>query len=191
MEDPLDLPVLVLNRHFTPVTLTSARRAFVLLYGGAAEALDEAGNLHDFATWSTQPVREGDDGVATLRGALRVPRVLHLLRYDRAPRLAVRLSRRNVMLRDQHQCQYCGRSLAVRELNVDHMQPRSRGGADTWENLVTSCRSCNLKKGHRTPEEAGMRLLSVPRRPRWSAAAHLMHAQLTPFAEWQPYLAAG
>jgi 5-methylcytosine-specific restriction endonuclease McrA len=189
--DVLDLPVLLLNRHFNPVTVTSARRAFVLLYGAAAEALDEGGDTYDFTRWARLPVRHVDDGLPTLHGELRVPRVLHLLRYERTPRLAVRLTRKNLMLRDQHQCQYCARRLAARDLNVDHVQPRSRGGADSWENLVTSCRVCNLRKGHRTPEEAGMRLLAEPRRPRWTTAAHILLNLPEPFEEWQPYLAAG
>lgn len=187
----LDLPVLVVNRHFAPVCVTTVRRAFVLLYGGAALALDERGEVHDFGGWTQVPVRHEDDALPTLQGELRVPRVLHLVRYDRVPRATIRLTRKNLMLRDQHQCQYCARRPAVRDLNVDHVVPRCRGGRDTWENLVTSCRPCNLKKGHRTPDEAGMRLLREPRVPRWTTAAHILLASPAPFEEWGPFLAAG
>lgn len=187
----LSLPVLLLNRFFSPVSLTTARRAMVLLYGGSARAMDEEGETHDFGGWQQLPVRDVDDRLPIVGGELRIPRVLHLLRYERSPRVAVRLTRRNLMLRDGHQCQYCGRRPPVRDLNVDHVLPRSRGGADCWENLVISCRGCNLKKGRRTPEEAGMKLLRTPTKPRWSTTAHILLSMREPFSEWQPFLKAG
>jgi len=189
--DPLELPVLVVNRFFQPVQVTSARRAFLLLYGGAALALDERGDLHDFSAWRHLPVREEDDGLPIASGALRVPRVLHLRRYERLRRPVIRLSRKNLMLRDAHQCQYCARTPMVRELNIDHVLPRSRGGADSWENLVTACRVCNLRKGRRTPDEAGMRLLRIPGPPRWSATTQILMGTPRPFEEWTPFLKAG
>jgi hypothetical protein len=189
--DVLSVPVLLVNRHFAPVCVTPVRRGMILLYGGAARAVDEDGETHDFGQWRELPVRELDDGLPIIGGELRVPRVLHLQRYDRAPRVAVRLTRRNLMLRDQHQCQYCARRPSLRDLNVDHVIPRSRGGADSWENLVVSCRSCNLKKGRRTPDEAGMCLLRTPQKPRWSTAAHILLAARESYQEWQPFLKAG
>lgn len=137
------------------------------------------------------PVREADDGLPIVGGKVRVPRVLHLLRYDRTPRITVRLTRRNLMLRDGFQCQYCGKRPSHRDLNVDHVLPRSRGGADSWENLVVSCRLCNLKKGRRTPAEAGMTLARPPHRPRWSTATQILLVMRKPFDEWQPFLKAG
>jgi 5-methylcytosine-specific restriction endonuclease McrA len=189
--DVLSARVLVLNRFYQPVQLTSARRAFVLLYGGAAMAVDEIGDSYDFMAWREVPVREGDDALPVVGGALRVPRVVHLHRYDRSPRLTIRLTRRNLMLRDGHQCQYCAKKPPLRELNIDHILPRSRGGMDTWENLVTACRICNLRKGWRTPDEASMRLLRPPVRPRWSTTAQILHEAREPFKEWEPFLKAG
>lgn len=186
--DPLALPVLLLNRFFVPLRVIPARRAFVLLYAGAACAVDEAGELFDFGSWRGLPVREADDGVATVGGLLRVPRVLNLLRYDRVPKVSIRLTRRNLLIRDGFQCQYCSLRPGVRNLNVDHVIPRSRGGPDTWENLVISCRGCNLRKGRRTPAEAGLTLLAEPRRPRWSTSAHILLASPAAFSEWQPFL---
>jgi 5-methylcytosine-specific restriction endonuclease McrA len=93
------------------------------------------------------------------------------------------------MLRDGHQCQYCGRQLPVRDLNVDHVLPRSRGGGDTWENLVVSCRHCNLRKGCKTPDEANMRLVRRPTRPRWTIAAQIV-GRGGRFDEWDPFLKA-
>lgn len=189
--DPLVLPVLVVNRFFQPVQITSARRAFLLLYGGAALAIDEAGEMHDFPAWRSLPVRDRDHGLPIVGGHLRVPRVLHLRRYERTRRPVIRLSRKNVMLRDAHQCQYCGRRPPVRDLNIDHVQPRSRGGPDSWENLVTACRVCNLRKGWRTPDEAAMRLIKAPAPPRWSTTMQILMGSPSPFEEWAPFLKAG
>lgn len=183
--------MLVLNAYFSPVSVTTARRAIVLLYGGAARALDEAGETHDFSRWCHLPVGSAHDVIPTVSGAFRIPRVLHLTRYDRVPRAIVRLTRKNVMLRDEHTCQYCVRTLPARELNLDHVLPRSRGGADSWDNLVTSCRRCNLEKGRRTPEEAGMHLLRRPQKPRWTTTAQILLAEREPFSEWEPFLKAG
>lgn len=190
MTDVLSKPVLILNRVFQPVQLATAKRAFVLLYGGAAHAIDEEGEEYDFDLWRTLPIRQDDDALPIIGSALRVPRVLHLHRYDRMPRATVRLTRRNLMFRDGHQCQYCGKTPALRELNIDHVLPRSRGGADTWENLVTACRVCNLRKGRRTPEEANMRLARKPFRPKWSMTAQILLGSATKYREWEPFLKA-
>ncbi|MGH7285477.1 MAG: HNH endonuclease, partial [Polyangiaceae bacterium] len=188
MSDTLEAPVLVLNRHFEPVQLTTARRAFILLYGGSAHALDELGETYDFDLWRALPVRDEDDHIPIIGGALRVPRVLHLQRYDRTPRTIVRLTRRNLMFRDGFQCQYCAKRPALRDLNIDHVIPRSRGGADTWENLVTACRNCNLKKGWKLPDEAGMRLARRPFRPKWTMSAQILLGTRSRFKEWEPFL---
>jgi 5-methylcytosine-specific restriction endonuclease McrA len=191
MTDVLSSPVLVLNRHFQPVQVTTAKRAFVLLYGGAAQALTEGGDAFDFDAWRQLPVRESDDALPIVNGALRVPRIVHLHKYDRTPRTAVRLTRRNLMFRDAHECQYCGRRPPVRDLNIDHVQPRSRGGPDTWENLVTACRVCNLRKGWKTPEEANMHLARKPFRPKWTMGAQILLVHPRKFPEWEPFLKTG
>jgi 5-methylcytosine-specific restriction endonuclease McrA len=190
MTEVLALPVLVLNRHFQPVQVTTAKRAMVLLYGGAAEALDEHGETHDFDGWRALPMRAEDDGLPIVGGELRIPRVIHLKRYERMPRVSIRLTRRNVMFRDAHECQYCGRRPPVRDLNIDHVLPRSRGGGDSWENLVTACRVCNLRKGWKTPEEANMRLARAPFRPKWSMVAQLLLGAGERFKEWDAFLQA-
>jgi 5-methylcytosine-specific restriction endonuclease McrA len=188
MTDVLSLPVLVLNRNLVPVQVTTVKRAVLLMFGGVALALDEGGESFEFHLWRDMPVREHDDALPLVQGALRVPRVVHLLRYDRTPRVTVRLTRRNLMFRDAHQCQYCGKRPPLRELNIDHVMPRSRGGADTWENLVTACRPCNLRKGWKTPEEANMRLARRPFRPKWTMTAQLLSSGSGRFKEWEPFL---
>lgn len=182
----------MLNRVFQPIRITTARRALTLLYSGTAQVLDGEGELHDFACWRRQPVRaEQDDPVLIVGGQLRVPRIVRLRRYARCWRGTIRLTRRNLMLRDDFQCQYCGRFLASRELDIDHVLPRSRAGAASWTNLVTACQSCNRRKGRRTPAEAGMPLLRRPVAPRWSHQVQLLAGAAGRYAEWEPFLQAG
>lgn len=185
----LEAPVLLLNRHYQPVRVTSARRAFTLLYVGAARALDDRYEAYDFERWSELAL-PGYETIGTTHRAVCVPRVLLLNRYGRVPVAALRLSRRNVYLRDDFTCQYCGERRAAKDLNLDHVMPRSRGGRATWENLVTSCRRCNFAKGSASPEAVGMRLLRQPVRPSWSTAAALAAAPRT-FSEWAPFLSTG
>jgi 5-methylcytosine-specific restriction endonuclease McrA len=183
----LDGGVLVLNRVYRPVHVTTVRRAFSLLYDGTARALDETFRLFDFESWAALGAAEGQDSVGTVDRRIRVPRVIVLLAYEHLPRSRVRFSRFNIYARDDDTCQYCGRRFKRTDLNLDHVVPRSRGGATSWDNVVCSCIACNLRKGGRTPEEAGMRLLRQPGRPRWtplfrSAARRALHA------EWRPFI---
>ncbi len=183
----LDTGVLVLNRVYQPIHITSVRRAFTLLYAGAAKAIDAEFQLFDFASWSALSAATHHDAVSTVRGRIRVPRVIVLLAYDRLPRARLRFSRFNVYARDDDTCQYCGARLPRAELNLDHVLPRSRGGGTTWENVVCSCVPCNLKKGGRSPEEAGMRLLRVPVRPRWTPMFRSVRRRAF-YREWRPFL---
>ncbi|MDQ3036858.1 MAG: HNH endonuclease [Myxococcota bacterium] len=186
--------MLVLNRSFQPVRITTARHGFTLLYLGRARALDRSYEPHDFSEWAQlahlegTAASDGDEYIGTPRGKIRVPRVLLLSGYNRVPHAPLRLSRRNIFLRDGFTCQYCHRRPGTRELNLDHVMPRSRGGRSTWENLVTSCRECNLRKGWATPEESGMPLRTRPARPGWSTAL-IMAAPTRRYAEWEPFLA--
>jgi 5-methylcytosine-specific restriction endonuclease McrA len=107
--------------------------------------------------------------------------------YDRFPRARVRFSRQNIYLRDGLTCQYCQQRLPRSELNLDHVIPRSRGGRTTWENVVCSCIACNVRKGGRTPQEAGMRLMKTPTRPRWSPFAKELGGRLL-HEDWRPFL---
>ena len=174
----LDTGVLVLNRVYQPVHITSVRRAFALLYQGAARAIDEEFRLFDFDSWSALAAAS-HDSVGTIGRRIRVPRVIVLLAYEHLPKARVRFSRFNIYARDESTCQYCGRKYRRSELNLDHVVPRSRGGSTTWENVVCSCIACNLRKGGRTPEQAGMKLRKKPVRPRWTpffASSHRLTA---------------
>ena len=124
----LNTKVLVLNRHYLPVHVTSVRRAFSLLYQGLAEAVDEQYRTFDFDSWSALSASMHDDTIGLVNRVIRVPRVILLLTYDRIPKRQVRFNRFNVYARDRNTCQYCGRRFPRIELNLDHVIPRSQGG---------------------------------------------------------------
>ena len=182
-----DAHVLVLNRYYQPVQVTTVRRALCLLYVGAARALDRQHRQFDFKSWAALSAEVGDDTIGTPSRPIVIPRIVVLQVYDRVPAGRIRFSRHNIFARDDHTCQYCGKRLPRRELNLDHVVPRSRGGTTNWENVVTSCIECNFRKGGRTPDEAGIRLIRVPHRPRWSELIHPPRLRVR-YREWLPFL---
>jgi 5-methylcytosine-specific restriction endonuclease McrA len=179
--------VLVLNRSYLPVHVTSVRRAFSLVYQGVARVVDEQYETFDFDSWRDLAIRAGDDSIGVVGGLIRVPRVILLTAFDRIPKRHVRFSRINVYGRDRSTCQYCGRRFPRTELNLDHVVPRSKGGRTTWQNVVCSCLDCNRRKGGRTPQQAGMRLIAPPRRPRWTPMVGVL-AGRRGYPEWRPFL---
>ncbi|WP_013320423.1 HNH endonuclease [Gloeothece verrucosa] len=159
--------VLVLNASYEPLNITSWKRAVVLLLKGKAEQLEHNGRL--------------------LYSGLPLPTVIRLRHYVKVPYKEIPLTRRNILERDRHTCQYC--SYKGEQLTLDHVIPRSRGGGETWENLVTACVRCNVKKGNRTPKEANMTLLSQPRKPYSSLYFELIkHTRGESNQEWRKYV---
>ena len=166
----LHAPVLVLNTSYEPINVCAARRAIVLVLKGVAMAEEENGHFLHAA-----------------RFALRVPSVIRLLEYRRIPHQTRALSRKNILLRDRNTCQYCGEVLASGDLTLDHVIPRSRGGASTWENLVACCHSCNRRKSNQLPTEAGMKLMREPRAFNLHTSRHIMRLMGSD-DRWRKYL---
>ena len=173
----LQLNVLALNRTYLAIHVISVRRAFCLLCKGMAEVVNiEDGTYmsYDFEGWreiselriALEDLEDNDDWIAAVNFSIQVPRVIRLLHYDRVPKNHVKFSRRNIFLRDGNLCQYCEKSFNSHHLSLDHVTPRSRGGKTTWENIVCACRKCNVRKGGRTPQEAGMALYRNPAKPK-------------------------
>lgn len=162
--------VLVLNRNWQAIHTKTPADAFCMMASGAATGLDVQGD--DFIVpvrwddWLKLPVREEDRAVQTPRGPVRVPTVIVAANYAKVPVRRPRLGARGIWERDGGVCQYTGRMLAPHEGNIDHVVPRSRGGATSWENCVLSHRDVNSKKGARMPQEAGLRLLRKPHVPK-------------------------
>lgn len=159
--------VLILNQDFSAIAICSVQRAFLLVYLDKAEMISKA----------------EDHFLHTVSTVYPVPSVIRLQRYVRVPYYGIALSRHNVMRRDNYSCQYCG---AAKNLTLDHLLPRSRGGETAWQNLVTACSRCNSRKGDRTPEEAGLKLKNQPKRP--SLLNFLQLHLTTTNQDWGMYL---
>jgi len=180
----LSSAVLVLNRSFQPVHITNARRALTLLYSGVVRAIDREFRLFDFASWAALGAAAGSDLIRTPTMVIAIPRVVVLERWHSPRKTRVRFSRHTVYARDNDTCQYCGARLPRHLLNLDHVIPRSQGGRTTWENVVCCCQECNIRKGGRTPEQAGMKLLRQPTRPTWKLRTFTATIR---YEEWVPY----
>jgi 5-methylcytosine-specific restriction endonuclease McrA len=160
--------VLVLNQSYEPISVCNIKKAMTLLFLMKAEIV----------------VTNEKRKVRSIRNIFACPSVIRLRRYIHVPVKKVELSRKNILRRDNHQCQYCGTPKAP--LTIDHVMPKSRAGMDTWENLVCACVKCNTKKGNHTPDEAGMKLLKTPRRP--SHVTFIKNIGGEVDEGWKPYL---
>lgn len=143
---------LLLNASFEPLHIVSWQKAIQLLFQGKVEVVEES-----------------DQIVRSVRVTIRVPAVVRLVSYIPIGkrRNMIKFSRSNIFLRDRHECQYCGQRFPKQQLTLDHVRPIVQGGGKSWENIVSCCKSCNQRKGGRTPDQAGMKLIAQPRRPNW------------------------
>jgi 5-methylcytosine-specific restriction endonuclease McrA len=165
-------PVLVLNASYEPINICGARRALVLVLKGVARTEEEQGAIMHAA-----------------RIRVPMPSVIRLLEYRRIPHQTRALSRKNILLRDRNTCQYCAIVLTAGELTLDHVQPRSRGGLSTWENLVACCHACNRRKGNQLLHELDeMQLLREPRPFSLHTSRHIMRMIGHSDPHWRKYL---
>lgn len=192
----LDSHVLVLNKHYAAVRVVSARRAFTMLFKRIAEIVSVDHTqyyTYDFDSWRevsefrAKYERDHHEWIRCVRFELAVPRIIRLLTYDRLPRRQVKFNRRNIYARDHGRCQYCGGRFPSSELTLDHVVPRSRGGHTDWANVVCSCVRCNVRKGGRTPREAGMKLIAQPAKPKRSPVITLRLSS-SKYASWRQFL---
>ena len=159
--------VLLLNASYEPLNICSWRRALVLIMKGKAEEIENNGHF--------------------INKYFNTPTVIRLRQYVAVPYKELPFNRKNILHRDNHTCQYCGRKSV--DLSIDHIIPKSKGGKSTWENVITACVKCNTKKADRTLLEAGMKLLKKPTKP-----GNYIHFELTKYSEnfllqWGKYLA--
>ncbi len=163
----LNNKVLLLNQNYEPMTVIPAKKAIILICLQKVEIVEQHDLFIRSQFWSVP-----------------LPSVIRLRYYIRIPYRRVELTRRNIFKRDHNRCQYCGTTKAT--LTIDHVVPKTKGGRDTWENLVCACVKCNNKKGNRTPEQANMKLLNKLRRPN-----HLFFIQNFMGGReetWRPYI---
>jgi 5-methylcytosine-specific restriction endonuclease McrA len=165
--------VLLLSTSFEPFKIVSWQKAMQLLFQKKVEVLEEY-----------------DREIKTVSLTFRLPSVLKLKRFVplRSKKTIIRFSRTNIFIRDQHNCQYCGRKRSSHELTLDHVIPVVQGGLKSWENIVTACIQCNQRKGGRTPAEASMRLICKPKAPSWLPSATLRYDLNSAPEHWKLYL---
>lgn len=161
-------PVLVLNANFEPLNVCSMRRAIGLMVTGKASL-----------------VLNGRGEIRTISQIFPRPSVIRLDNMVRRPRPKVRLTKREILRRDEYVCQYCG--VHTTSLTIDHITPRRLGGVHSWENLVAACPACNHRKGGRTPEQVSMRLLNQPKEPP-ASAEYLFARHLSDNQDWLPFI---
>lgn len=163
----LQRAVLVLNATYEAANIIQARRAIAMVMRGKAVVEELSG-----------------ESIRTSRMSIPIPSVIRLLVYRKVPRQTRSVSRKNILLRDNHTCQYCGIPFEAKRLTIDHVIPKSKGGRNEWSNLVAACKPCNNRKASKSPEEAGMPL---PRRP-IPITIHAKTRMLAPDKSWDKYL---
>src|SRR5207244_3517508 len=183
--------VLVLNRNWQAIHVRTPQEAFCMMATNVTTALEIAGDDHirpvTWDEWIRLPVRPQDNAVQTVRGPIRVPTVIIAVNYAKVPKKRPKLCARTIRERDGNRCQYTGKLLNPDEGSLDHVLPRSRGGKDTWENLVWSSKAVNARKGDRLPHEAGLKLLSLPRAPKELPASALIR-NTADVEDWKLFL---
>jgi 5-methylcytosine-specific restriction endonuclease McrA len=160
--------VLVLNQNYEPLNISTTNRAICLVYLDKAELI---------VTHEERPYRSE-------KLVLPRPSVVKLSRFIKVRRREIPLTKRNALRRDNYRCQYCGTKEGT--MTLDHILPKRLGGADSWDNLVCACSKCNNRKGDRTPDQAGMKLLRAPKGPNYFS--FLLDGQKLPDDRWRPYL---
>src|SRR5437667_1539414 len=196
--------VLVLNRNWQAINARTPQEAFCMMATNVATGLDieysdeaaesSGSTLHasrftpcSWDEWIKLPIRDQDEAVHTVRGAIRVPTVIVAVNYAKVPKKRPKLCARTIRERDRNRCQYTGRVLRPDEGSLDHVVPRSRGGKDAWENLVWAAKEVNQRKADRLPHEAGLKLLKQPRAPKELPAMALIR-NAHGVAEWKLFL---
>lgn len=167
---PLSERVLVLNASYEPINVCGAKRAITMIFSGIALTQEKDRRL-----------------IRSPSTSINLPNVIRLVRYVRTPQRRFAFSKRNIFLRDNFTCQYCQKKISAKDLTLDHILPQSRDGENSWDNLVTSCRSCNVQKGDRTPEEAGMHL-QRPKKSHYHSFLHYLHRKGGHKQSWRRYL---
>lgn len=168
----LNQQCLVLNANFMPLVTCSVRRAIILSYQGKAKVI-EYDEQHEICSPSI---------------SMQIPLVITLLSHIHLPTKRIQLNKKNILVRDNYTCQYCGKK--GKNLTVDHILPKSRDGKDTWENQIASCQPCNNSKGDRTPEEAHMSFISnkKPAEPSLFMMIQIRLNNMKNSDKWQRYM---
>lgn len=183
----LDEPVLVLNCHWQAIGYLPVRTCIENAMRQQASIMDVENHL--LLTFEEWMLHEPKDArwIKTSSGRIAAPVIVVLRDYDKRPPRHVPFKKITLARRDEWMCQYCGEPLEAEEVTIDHVFPRSRGGANSWENCVSACGRCNGAKADRTPQEAGMRLRKQPKKPDWKPRMELPRRGFV-HPSWRPFI---
>lgn len=184
----LEQPVLQLNRNWTPIRVIPVADAMAMLFEGVCQAVRaEDYSLYNYEQWSELRPEAGEQSIKTAHLYLKVPEVVVLCKFDKIPDRKLAFTRANIHRRDAYTCQYCGDRPGTKELSIDHVVPRSKGGQSTWENCVLACTPCNRRKADKTLSESGLKLARQPKKPLWSPRLVTARVKNTP-ANWAKFV---
>jgi 5-methylcytosine-specific restriction endonuclease McrA len=162
----LSRPVLVLNKGWIPIRIASVKRCLKLVFADRASIVNPTDYfVYDWETWIKIDCSNDKYVIQTSSIKIKVPEVIVLLKYDKVYIKDLRLTKRNIYIRDKYRCQYSGQQINYKDADIDHVIPRSRGGTNSWDNMVVCKKDINRIKADRTPEEAGLKLIRKPTRP--------------------------
>lgn len=170
----LNSPVLILNQAWQAVNVKPLKRVINQVWSGNARIIDP----NDFAqyTWadwaSMRPEDENERIIRCVGFSIKIPEVITLTGYSKVPHRSVPFSRRNLFIRDEYSCQYCGKHLSSEDVTVDHVTPRAKGGISSWTNCVVACTPCNKRKADKLPKDVKMFLRHEPKEPQWRPDFH-------------------
>jgi 5-methylcytosine-specific restriction endonuclease McrA len=185
----LTKPALILNKNWIPIRVETVRKSLKYVFDDKAKIVDpKTYEIYTFEEWITLPVSYNEDYIVTSGGDIRVPTVILLKGYGKVPNHKVRLTRRNLLIRDHYRDQYTGELLSNKDATLDHVIPKSKGGKTTWTNLVIASKAINKKKADKTPHEAGLTLKRSPYEPTWNTFFTLYITEMPD--DWKNFLKA-
>jgi 5-methylcytosine-specific restriction endonuclease McrA len=184
--------VLVLNRSFYAIHITSWQKALSLVYLDHASVVDQEYRTYSFEDWRQMSLANTEipsGFVHTPNFKIAIPDVIALKVFDRLPTTEVKFTRRNIYEHYAYRCCYCGVKFSSQDLNLEHVHPKSRGGKTGWDNIVTACVKCNLKKGDKLLHETDMKLLIKPTKPKWRGVMSLVfQSPVKMRSSWQRFI---
>jgi len=173
----LNRSTLILNKNWAPVYIDTVKHALIKVFNDSAMIMDHDDyNLYDWESWIKLEPRDGDFFIRTQKKNIRAPEIIILKSYDKIPVYEVKLTRKNLLVRDGFRCAYSGKKLRLHDATIDHVVPKCKGGNHSWDNVVISSKEMNTKKGNKTPVEAGLKLKKRPAKPAW----HPLYTSMVP-----------
>ena len=181
---------LVLNKSYIPVHIARWQKVMALLYKDHAHALDDDYVVYDYDTWVNSTYKFGKrfNKIRTVSYEVAIPEIIVLTKYNKLPIQEVKYTRQSIYQRDKNTCQYCGKKFKRENLTRDHVIPKSQGGKNTWNNIVTACNDCNSKKANRTPKQADMKLIKTPKAPGWLNPLNRVSRHPKPKESWKTFM---